>query len=230
MPLPWPDDRGYDKKKIMRPREVTMGLSWRIKGSHLFLVPLTVLFMTGLVRAEPFAKDFTWKEITFQVRSDNKNSDNTVTITADGKGIRPGPLTIPVPCPVTWAEITNDLDQDGSPELYVYATCPDTSPVQAGPGTSSPQPAVIATVSPEGGSGSVVPVIPAGTLEPGSAVIVGPGVSTSEGGMTLHALPVLPVQPDAPSSPHILELKFTLEQDKGEKTLHLTGQRAGTPQ
>jgi len=59
--------------------------------------------------------------ITFRVTSPNSGSINEVTITPSGLEIDNSPVTVEVDGTVTGAEVA-DLNFDGSPEIYVYAT------------------------------------------------------------------------------------------------------------
>lgn len=59
--------------------------------------------------------------ITFHVTSPNSGSINEVTITPSGLEIDNSPVTVEVDGTVTGAEVA-DLNNDGSPEIYVYAT------------------------------------------------------------------------------------------------------------
>ena len=59
--------------------------------------------------------------ITFRVTSPNAGSINEVTITPSGLEIDNSPVTVEIDGTVTGAEVS-DLNFDGSPEIYVYAT------------------------------------------------------------------------------------------------------------
>lgn len=59
--------------------------------------------------------------ITFRVTSPNSGSINEVTITPSGLEIDNSPVTVEIDGTVTGAEVS-DLNFDGSPEIYVYAT------------------------------------------------------------------------------------------------------------
>lgn len=59
--------------------------------------------------------------ITFHVTSPNSGSINELTITPSGLEIDNSPVTVEVDGTVTGAEVA-DLNADGSPEIYVYAT------------------------------------------------------------------------------------------------------------
>ena len=59
--------------------------------------------------------------ITFRVTSPNAGSINEVTITPSGLEIDNSPVTVEIDGTVTGAEVA-DLNFDGSPEIYVYAT------------------------------------------------------------------------------------------------------------
>lgn len=59
--------------------------------------------------------------ITFHVTSPNSGSINEVTITPSGLEIDNSPVTVEIDGTVTGAEVS-DLNFDGSPEIYVYAT------------------------------------------------------------------------------------------------------------
>lgn len=59
--------------------------------------------------------------ITFHVTSPNSGSITEVTITPSGLEIDNSPVTVEVDGTVTGAEVA-DLNLDGSPEIYVYAT------------------------------------------------------------------------------------------------------------
>ncbi|MEJ2483631.1 MAG: PliI family lysozyme inhibitor of I-type lysozyme [Gemmatimonadota bacterium] len=70
--------------------------------------------------------DFTSKNygnsgIAFHVTSPNSGSINEVTITPSGLEIDNSPVTVEVDGTVRGAEV-GDLNTDGSPEIYVYAT------------------------------------------------------------------------------------------------------------
>ncbi|MEJ2548727.1 MAG: PliI family lysozyme inhibitor of I-type lysozyme [Gemmatimonadota bacterium] len=59
--------------------------------------------------------------ITFHVTSPNEGSINEVTITPSGLEVDNSPVTVEIDGTVTGVEV-GDLNNDGSPEIYVYAT------------------------------------------------------------------------------------------------------------
>ncbi len=180
-----------------------------------------IMVVTSLAAA--FTKDLTAGKITFHVTSTNIGSDNRVRVSASGPGIDPAPLTVAVNGPVTWAEVTDDLDNDGSPELYIYATCPEDGPITAGP-DSHPDPALVVAVTPRGHGGRVtalVPVAPSGSDTTSGAVVVGPGMTRQTGHGTVRVFPVLPMDSSLDNELCINELKFILVKKKNGRILHL---------
>ena len=173
--------------------------------------------------AAGFTQDLSLGGITFHVVSVNEGKVSRVQITLSGQGVDPGPVRATVDGTVTWAEITDDLDNDGSPELYIYASCSDD--VDAGdnhkPYSAPPVAAVVTTGSHGGHNGSTAVVAP-GTGAP-SAVVVGPAVTARTSGGTVGLVPVVPVAPAGGSQhqPCIHELKFILVSSANRKTLKL---------
>ncbi len=188
----------------------------------LFL--LAVFFLAGS-ESEPaaagFEQDLTSGGVTFHVTSVNEGPVGRVKITLSGPGVDPGPVESRVNGTVTKAEVTDDLDNDGSPELYVYVTCPDdvSSEGSHNPYFTPPIAAVVATGSHAGHKGPVAVVVAPGAGSP-SAVVVGPAVTARTDGGTVGLVPVMPVE-SAQHHTCIHELKFVFVNGKKGKTLQL---------
>jgi hypothetical protein len=194
-------------------------------GIHWLFILLAAFILAGTVtdtaRAAEFTKELTSGKITFQIKSDNLGEVNQVRITASGPGIDSTPVTATVNGAVTWAEVTDDLDNDGFPELYVYAACPGDPSADTGL-ENHPDPAVVIAVTPRGHGGQIVPivpVIPPGSGTPSGGVVIGPGITRHTNAGTVRAVPVVPV--DAPAGEDICvnELQFILVKGKTGRTL-----------
>jgi len=171
--------------------------------------------------ATGFEQDLTLGGITFHVASVNEGAVGRVTITLSGPGVDPGPVESRVNGTVTKAEVTDDLDDDGAPELYIYAACPDevASDVNHDP-YSAPPGAALITIGPHHVHPGVVPLVPVGAGQSGSAVVIGSGVAARADGVTARMFPVLPVEsPEYRTCIH--ELKFVLVNGKNGRTLQL---------
>ena len=188
-------------------------------GIRVGIVVLTGLTVVGLVAAlasaAEFTKDFRSGEFTFQVAGENVGATSRIRVTVSGPGVDPSPVTASVSGTVTWAEITDDLDNDGFPELYVYAACPEDPSSHTG--FEGPrEPDVVVAVTPRGHGGrlgAIVPVAPTAN-GPAAGVIIGPGVTRRTESGAVSVLPVLPV--DSPYGDDICvnELKFILVKGK----------------
>ena len=159
-------------------------------------------------RAAGFAQDLTSMGITFHVVSVKEGGASRIRITLSGAGVDSRPVESRIEGTVTSAEVTDDLDNDGLPELYVYATCPEEGSSEAGGDMySTPPVAAVVTAGPHAGHhGPAAVVVAPGTGAP-SAVVVGPAVTARVDGSTVGLVPVVPVKPDEPR-PCIHELKF----------------------
>ncbi len=179
--------------------------------------------MTDTPLAAEFTKEITEGNITFHVTSANIGPDNSVRVSASGPGIDPTPLAVAVNGPVTWAEVTSDLDNDGFPELYIYATCPENGTITAGP-DDQPDPALVVAVTPGRHGGRVtalVPVAPPAGDSTAGAIVVGPTAARRTDRGTVRILPVLPVDTSPDNEICINELKFILVKGKKGRSLHL---------
>ncbi len=197
----------------------------KIPCSFVLLLLTVILCCAGRGAASSgFDKTLSWKGITFHVTAVRKDNASRVKITLSGLGVDPGPARATVDGVVTWAEITDDLDNDGSPELYVYASCLDD--VAAGDNNkpySAPPVAAVVTAGSHGAyNGSAAVVVAPGAGSP-SAVVVGPAVTARTNGGTVGLVPVVPVAPPGESQhqPCIHELKFILVPAANRKTLKL---------
>ncbi len=70
---------------------------------------------------EAYDQTLTLQGVTFRVQCDNASSLNTLTLTPSGLETDKAPITTEVDGVVTGAEVA-DLNADGSPEVYVYAS------------------------------------------------------------------------------------------------------------
>ena len=170
--------------------------------------------------AAGFEQDLTLGGITFHVASVNEGAVGRVKITLSGPGVDPGPVESRVNGTVTKAEVTDDLDDDGAPELYIYAACPDDVAVEGNHNPySAPPGAALITIGPHVHPG-VVPLVPVGAGQSGSAVVIGPGVTARADGVTARMFPIFPIEsPEYRTCIH--ELKFVLVNGKNGKTLQL---------
>ncbi len=171
--------------------------------------------------AAGFRQDLTSMGITFHVLSVKEGEVSKVKITLSGPGVDSRPIESRVEGTVTSAEVTDDLDNDGSPELYVYATCPEEVSSEAGrDANSAPPVAAVVTAGPHAGHhGPAAVVVAPGTGAP-SAVVVGPAVTARVDGSTAGLVPVVPVKPDEHRT-CIRELKFILVATGKGKALKL---------
>ncbi len=171
--------------------------------------------------AAGFAQDLTSMGITFHVVSVKEGGSSRVKITLSGPGVDSRPIESRVEGTVTSAEVTDDLDNDGLPELYVYATCGEEVSSEAGRDANSTPPvaAVVTAGAPAGHHGSTAVVVAPGTGSP-SAVVVGPAVTARVDGSTVGLVPVVPVKPDEHHS-CIHELKFIVVATGKGKALKL---------
>ncbi len=182
---------------------------------------LTMLVATGLyadaLRAAVFSKELVAGDIRFQVAGIQDGRGNRVRLTAAGPGIDSTPVTVAVNGTVTWAEVTDDLDNDGLPELYVYAACPDTSDPFDTAHQSDPD--VLVAVTPRGHGGAVVPIVPVVPTRGAAsgAVVIGPGVTRQTADGTVHVLPVQPIEDQTAGDICVDELKFILVSGKRGK-------------
>jgi hypothetical protein len=194
-------------------------------GSGAGIIVLAGLTVIGLVvtlaTAAEVTKDFQAGEFTFHVAGDNKGATSRIRVTVSGPGVDPSPVTTSVSGTVTWAEITDDLDNDGFPELYVYAACPE-DPSHTG-FEGPPEPEVVVAVTPRGHGGRIGALVPVAPTAGGRAggVIVGPGVTRRSEAGTVSVLPVMPVDPSYGDDICVNELKFILVKGKKGRKLRL---------
>ena len=73
-----------------------------------------------------FEKIETLQDITFQITSPNINQENTITITPSGLEIDNSPISVNATGIVTGSEV-GDINNDGSPEIYIYTTQPNAN-------------------------------------------------------------------------------------------------------
>ncbi len=171
--------------------------------------------------AAGFRQDLTSMGITFHVLSVKEGEASRVKVTLSGPGVDSRPIESRVEGTVTSAEVTDDLDNDGSPELYVYATCPEEVSSEAGrDANSAPPVAAVVTVGPHAGHHGPAAVVVAPGTGSSSAVVVGPAVTARVDGSTVGLVPVVPVKPDEHRT-CIRELKFILVATGKGKALKL---------
>ncbi len=171
--------------------------------------------------AAGFRQDLTSMGITFHVVSVKEGEASRVKVTLSGPGVDSRPIESRVEGTVTSAEVTDDLDNDGSPELYVYATCPEEVSSEAGrDANSAPPVAAVVTVGPHAGHHGPAAVVVAPGTGSSSAVVVGPAVTARVDGSTVGLVPVVPVKPDEHRT-CIRELKFILVATGKGKALKL---------
>ncbi len=90
------------------------------------LVSLTVILgLTALTFAAGFQKDLTIGKVTVHVRSSPTADTSLVHLRLSGPDTNPAPVTTRIRGTVTQAEVSDDLDGDGAPELYIYVACPE---------------------------------------------------------------------------------------------------------
>jgi hypothetical protein len=79
------------------------------------------LMITSTAEAEAFDKTLSQNGVSFHIYSKNDSSLSKVTITPKGLKENNSPITIEADGTITGAEI-GDINHDGSPEIYIYAT------------------------------------------------------------------------------------------------------------
>ncbi len=175
--------------------------------------------------AAGYEQEFTSGGITFHVEGVNEGAAGRVKITLSGSGVDPGPVECSVDGTVTWAELTDDLDNDGSPELYVYATCPEevANHVNHDP-YSSPSVTAVATIGPHGKNTGNAAVVVAPVMRSSSVVVVGSVVGNGSDNGIVRVFPVIPVE-SAEHQGCIRELKFVLVSTKKGKALKLKSKK-----
>jgi hypothetical protein len=188
-------------------------------GIRVGIIVLAGLTVVGLVAAlasvAEFRKDFRSGEFQFHVAGENEGGTSRVRVTVSGPGVDPSPVTASVGGTVTWAEITDDLDNDGFPELYIYAACPEDPSSHTG--FEGPrEPDVVVAVTPRGHGGRIGALVPVAPTANGSAagVIIGPGVTRRTEAGTVSVLPMVPVDSPAGDDICVNELKFILVKGK----------------
>jgi hypothetical protein len=89
--------------------------------STLLTTTTLALLMTHTIQADPFDKTLSQDGISFHIYSENNTSLSKVTITPKGLKENNNPITVEADGTITGAEI-GDINHDGSPEIYIYAT------------------------------------------------------------------------------------------------------------
>ena len=175
--------------------------------------------------AAGFEQDLTSGGITFHVASVTAGAYSRVKINLSGAGVDPGPVASRIEGTVTWAEVTDDLDNDGSPELYVYAACPDeVSSATTRDAFSAPPAAAVITRGPHAAHSDQTAVIAVPATGSSSAVVVGPAVAARTDSGIVQVVPVVPVEsPEDEECIH--ELKFVLAGTGKAKTLKLQSRK-----
>ncbi len=188
----------------------------------VFLAPGSILASAA---AAEFEKGLTSGGITFHVASVTAGAYSRVKINLSGAGVDPGPVESRIEGTVTWAEVTDDLDNDGSPELYVYATCPDeVSSATTRDAFSAPPAAAVITRGPHAAHSDQTAVIAVPATGSSSAVVVGPAVAARTDSGIVQVVPVIPVEsPEDEECIH--ELKFVLAGTGKAKTLKLQSRK-----
>ena len=93
------------------------------RKTNIIILAVAIVFGTVLsanAQTKAFAKTLKLRGVTFIVKSSNKSTDNKVTITTRGL-TRNATLVREVDGRITGAEVA-DINVDGFPELYIYAT------------------------------------------------------------------------------------------------------------
>ncbi len=93
-----------------------------LKNGCIVLSVGLLSLLTGM--AAPFSQKASLQGITFQVKSPNADSDNTVTVTAKGLSEDSRPITTKVEGTVTGMEVA-DINTDGAPEVYIFIAAPN---------------------------------------------------------------------------------------------------------
>ncbi len=189
----------------------------------VYLVPGSILASAA---AAEFEKDLTVGGIAFHVTSEDEGTVSRVNIMLSGSGVDPGPVENTVDGTVTWAEVTDDLDNDGSPELYVYATCSaeDSSESNRDAYSVPPVAAVVTTGSyADHNDHAAIVVAPASGQSP-SAVVVGPATAVRTDSDIVRVVPVMTVE-SARNQTCIHELKFVLVSTRKGKALKLKSRK-----
>jgi len=175
--------------------------------------------------AAGFEQELTSGGITFHVVSVTTGASSRVKITLSGAGVDPGPVESRIDGAVTWAEVTDDLDNDGSPELYVYATCPEEVSSEGNRDAYSVPPvAAVITRGPHAGYPDQTVVIAVPGTGSSSAVVVRPAVAARTDSGIVQVVPVVPVE-SVEDEKCIHELKFVLAGTGKGKTLKLQSRK-----
>lgn len=90
-------------------------------NTKLIVTTALAAFVSTTVQAEPFFAQMVLQGVTFQVESPNDSSINQVTVRANMSGDSLGQMQAEADGTITNVEI-EDLNADGYPEIYVYAT------------------------------------------------------------------------------------------------------------
>jgi hypothetical protein len=178
---------------------------------------------SNLAAATGFKKDLVLHGITFYIGCANDKPVNKVHIRLSGSGVDPAPVTHTINGTVTWAEVTDDLDNDGSPELYIYATCPAGFPLDSDIDDFTVRPYMIIS-APYGGhelqADRSMYFVTGEDGREGPSAIIGPGVVNRVDDATVGLFPLFTVKDPDPRA-CIRELKYVLVNGKKGRALQL---------
>jgi hypothetical protein len=110
------EGKGNNKMNVLPDRH-----SNRVMGSTRFLVLALVACAPHLALAAGFDRTLELQGVRFHVTCPNEGSINKLTIRATGLSKATKPIVVEIDGAVTGAEV-EDLNADGYPEIYVYAT------------------------------------------------------------------------------------------------------------
>jgi hypothetical protein len=105
------------------------GMLFRMKAHMLYVYWTTAakMLLTPPEATAPFAEQFSWGSIRFQVESANTPGSNKVVITPSGLAIDNRPVEAEILGQLVRGDVA-DTNRDGSPELYLYIRSNDTPP------------------------------------------------------------------------------------------------------
>lgn len=92
-----------------------------MRATSAFAALIATLVSSPIAALEAYDQTLTLQGVTFRVQCDNATSENALTVTPSGLEFDNAPVRAEVDGVITGAEVA-DLNADGSPEVYVYAS------------------------------------------------------------------------------------------------------------
>jgi len=105
------------------------GIKFRMKAHTLYVywIAAAKTLLTLPAANAPFAQQFSWGKIKFDVQSTNSTGPNMVIVTPSGLAIDNRPKEAQIQGQLVSAEVA-DINRDGSPELYLYIRSNENPP------------------------------------------------------------------------------------------------------